>query len=69
MSKIKIVEEILAANKVYETTIDFNLKVSNVICSVCGCILSKTSGQPCEHLLKLAKDINNTQRGLTTLVV
>lgn len=34
-----------------------DLKVSTIICTICGGVISKTDSRPCEHLLELAKDI------------
>ena len=35
----------------------YDLKVSTIICTICGGVISKANSRPCEHLLELAKDI------------
>jgi len=33
------------------------LKVSSIVCTICGGVVSETNTKPCEHLLELAKSI------------
>ena len=34
------------------------LKVSTIVCTICGSVLSEANNTPCEHLLEIARSLN-----------